>query len=79
MKLPDLSKKQKILLASLLGAALLVALIVVIALSGRGAEETVALDEAPEYLYDSRTGWALRFTADSSGGRRQIRGSTGAK
>ena len=32
----------------------------------------MTLDEAPEYLYDSRTGWALRFTADSSGGRRQL-------
>lgn len=76
MKLPDLSKKQKILLASLLGAALLVALIVVIALSGRGAEETVALDEAPEFedtgdtvAYDDTVD---KVTLSSKGGRTQI-------
>ncbi len=76
MKLPDLSKKQKILLASLLGAALLVALIVVIALSGRGAEETVALDEAPEF---EDTGDTVEFddtvdkvTLSSKGGRTQV-------
>ena len=76
MKLPDLSKKQKILLASLLGAALLVALIVVIALSGRGAEETVALDEAPEFedtgdtvAYDDTVD---KVTLSSKGGRTQV-------
>ena len=48
MKLPELSKKQKILLASLVGAALLGILVLAIAILPRGAQETIVFDDAPE-------------------------------
>ena len=48
MQLPAWSKKQKILLASLVGAALLGVLILVIAILPRGAAETIVFDDAPE-------------------------------
>ena len=48
MLLPNLSKKQKILLASLLLAALVGVLILIIAISGRGAAETIVFEDAPE-------------------------------
>ncbi len=48
MQLPAWTKKQKILLAALLGAALLVALIAVIVILPRGAEEAIVFDDAPE-------------------------------
>ena len=48
MQLSAWSKKQKILLASLVGAALLGVLILVIAILPRGAAETIVFDDAPE-------------------------------
>lgn len=49
MQLPVWTKKQKILLASLLGAALLCVLITVLAASACGSAQTAWLDEDPAY------------------------------
>ena len=48
MQLPAWTKKQKILLASLIGAALLCVLAWIVACSLRGAAETIRLDDEPE-------------------------------
>ena len=49
MQLPVWTKKQKILLASLLGAALLCVLVTVLAASACGSAQTAWLDEDPAY------------------------------
>ena len=49
MQFGALTKKQKILLASLVGAALLAVLLLVLAILPRGASEAIVFDDAPEF------------------------------